>query len=252
MFINNLSEIGAEAPSCWKKQGRLRHEGTRKEPFMYNVNGKYINIYDFRTGEKYTLVEGDSFNYKYIPKDVKKQVQDADIYVHMQYYNSLETAYSTDYMQRKNIGSSLTVKKGKYGEIVIPMYDISFNIKSFQKIYDNKKLFTKGISTKNLFYSDNRIKKGNIFLCEGYATYRTLSKYCHFQGICCFSKNNMHLMDKLLKEQGYSTLVFVDLDIDTDLQGLTVPPVVSDWNDTEKELGQKRTKILIDEILRNI
>jgi len=245
--IHNLSEIGALQPQSWASRGRLSVEGRlSSQPFSYLVNNKIIYIHDFRSGEVFSyLPNGVLPEIKEYARPPENRQLSED---KLKDYNALPMATNNLYMIKKNIYSNPFVKEGSMAELVIPMYDSFRRISSLQRIYKYGKRFEAGYPTKGLFYTDTVLDKGlkKLWLCEGYATYRTLKKHIPYEGLCCFSKSNMLFMEARIKEYGWEILVMHDLD---DTKYDTSPPVLSDWNDCEKRFGFDKTKIYIEEVL---
>lgn len=245
--IATLSEIGAMPPSEWQDRGRLYLEHKRgKTPFSYIIKNRIVYIHDFRTGEVSSFVpNGVVPDVQYVHEDEFDKLLSKEKQAE---YNLMPVAVEHEYMIRKNIGVSYSVKKDQQGGLVIPMYNDYGEIASLQRIYAYGKRFEKGYPTKGLFYCDEPPSKeaSIVWLSEGYATYRTLKKYLKFDGLCCFSKSNMLFMEKKLIECGWQVVVMHDLD---DEQYKTSPPVISDWNDCEKICGPQKTKIYLEEAI---
>ena len=249
--IQSLDEIGALPPSEWYDKGRL-FDSRRRQPFSYVNNNGIIFIHDFRHEEVYVY---NPDGVAYVPSARVEQKIDEELLQRMvAKYHELPVAVEHNYLTRKNIPSSDKVKLGKNGELVVPMVDLQGNIRSFQRIFDSRKLFIKNYPTKGLFYTEKqKFDVGEpIFLCEGYATYKTLQKYIEFEGLACFSKANMFHMQQVLSSSSHIVVVLRDLDIEYIGEGYFLPPVYSDWNDTEQQLGERETRERLEHVNKTL
>jgi len=253
--IEYLSDINANFPREWAEQGRMSVLGGApdKFPFSYVWKGVHCYIHDFRDDKNYVYTP---FDPEYIETQKSSEVRGKDfnkeeiirvpILLDIWKYNMYKGVGGHLYLQKKNIHSYGKVKRLEGTDrLTVPMYDTEGVIRSFQNIFIDKKLFLKGVSTKELFYSDmvfgsSKLLKGRFFMCEGYATYRTLRKYLPFDGMCCFSKSNMLKLAERFKKEGKQFIVMHDLDSEA---YPTSPPHPSDWNDTELIFLKEENKV---------
>lgn len=147
-------------------------------------------------------------------------------------YTSLEVVSDTfancDYLKRKGLYYGMLkeisyhpLKLTPSGELIIPIYDESYNITSFQTITSNAKLFAKGGKVSQGFCGyripESSAFRGFIFICEGFANAATVYIASEEPDvvICAFSKNNLSYCAHLFSKRFPSARIILVADNDS-------------------------------------
>lgn len=139
------------------------------------------------------------------------------------------------YLLKKQIDNENNLKLDKYGNLIVPLYDIDGKLWSLQRITKDGKKFI-GISQieqeniyyeqlqsrkKGCFYTQIPLEKHQIFqICEGYATMMSIQKITQKPTIMAIDSGNLiNVCDELInKYPNKEIIIFADNDFKKELE----------------------------------
>ena len=186
--------------------GEVRCPGTEKPPSnracWIKVKHDCAHIFDHSSGFTTTVYVGshltavDRNNYKKehatISREEKIKRELAVIDCGKAWHES-EQCQSTDYTKRKKIKPHGCRWHSRYECLLVPMYNISNQLRSVQRIYDNGvKRYWPGTKTTGLFFPIGKIDPtSTVLICEGFATGATLHQVTDKPVVCAMTSNNL-------------------------------------------------------------